>query len=134
MSTALRFTLIVASILTLLYMMRKIRKSHLKIDDSIFWILFSVGLFILSIVPDISLYASDILGIQSPANFIFVAIIFILLLKQFLMTVKISKLENRLQTLAQRLAITERTRMMQEHTQITLMEVAESDFSKDTSI
>lgn len=135
MSTALQVILIVASILTVLYMLRKIRKSHLKIDDSIFWILFSVGLFILSIFPDISLFASNLLGIQSPANFIFLSIIFILLLKQFLMTVKMSKLENRVQTLVQRLAIAECTRERREYHQEALMEAAaESDFPKATSM
>ena len=115
MSVSLRIVLIIASILTLLYMLRKIQKSQLKIDDSIFWMFFSAGLLILSIFPDIAVFFSQILGIQSASNFIFLAIIFVLLLKLFLMTVKISKLENKLQTLVQRLAVSERTKAICEY-------------------
>lgn len=107
MNIFLQCVLIGASVLTIVYMLRKIRKSHLKIDDSIFWILFSMGLFIISIFPQIPTFFARLLSIQSASNFIFLAMIFVLLLKQFLVTVEISRLENKLQTLVQRIAIME---------------------------
>ena len=115
MNLVLQFVLISASVLTLLYMLRKIRQSHLKIDDSIFWILFSAGLFIISIFPQIASFFAQLFNIQSASNFIFLAIIFVLLIKQFFLTVKISQLDTKLQTLVQRIAIMETLRAEKEN-------------------
>jgi hypothetical protein len=46
-----------------------------------------------------------LIGIESPANFVFLVIIFILLLKVFMMSLKISLLEHKLRTLVQNVAI-----------------------------
>ena len=51
MSIVLRIILIIASLLTILYMMRKIRQSKVQIEDSIFWVIFSVILLVVSIFP-----------------------------------------------------------------------------------
>ena len=110
MSIILRILLITMSIMTLYYVMKKIRKSQLQIEDSIFWIVFSVGIAILSIFPIIAIFLSRFIGITSPANFIFLVMIFILLLKVFVMSIKISQLEHKLKILVQDIAINENTR------------------------
>ena len=71
MSVMLRTALIIISALTLWYTARKIRKSQLQIEDSIFWLVFPAALVVLSIFPDIASWAADQLGVQSPVNFIF---------------------------------------------------------------
>ena len=43
MSIILRVILIIASLLTILYMMRKIRQSKVQIEDSIFWVIFPLS-------------------------------------------------------------------------------------------
>lgn len=102
MSTVFRITLIVASLLTSAYVFRKIRKSQMRIDDAIFWIFFCLGVLILSIFPQIASGMCDILGMEAPVNFVFLAFIFILIIKNFSMSVKISQLEEKLGNLAQR--------------------------------
>ena len=77
MSIMLRTALIVISLLTLWYTARKIRKSQLQIEDSIFWMAFPAALVILSVFPGIATWAAKMLGVQSPVNFIFLAVIFI---------------------------------------------------------
>lgn len=107
MAIYLRILLTLTSILTGYYVLRKIRKAQLQIEDSIFWIAVSCCLILLSVFPSIAINLSKLIGIESPANFVFLAIIFILLIKVFMMSIKISQLEHKLRTLTQEIAIHE---------------------------
>ena len=95
MSIMLRTALIVISLLTLWYTARKIRKSQLQIEDSIFWMAFPAALVILSVFPGIATWAAKMLGVQSPVNFIFLAVIFILIVKIFSLSLRISQLDTK---------------------------------------
>ena len=79
----LRILLIIVSILTVYFVLIKIRKAQLQIEDSIFWFLFSFSLLIVSVIPNFVITLSAKIGIESPANFVFLVIIFILLLKEY---------------------------------------------------
>ena len=71
MSLRLQFVFICASILTFIFVIRKIRKQGLNISQSIVWILWSILLLILSVFPGLALWASNKLGFMSASNFIF---------------------------------------------------------------
>ncbi len=105
MSIQLSFILIAGSIFTFLFMMRLIAKASIRIEDSIFWILFSAVLIVLSAFPQIAFYLSNILKIQSPINLVYLIIIFILIINQFYMTIKISRLIIKQKELVQRIAL-----------------------------
>ncbi len=105
MSIILRVILIIASLLTILYMMRKIRQSKVQIEDSIFWVIFSVILLVVSIFPGLADFLTRLLGIYSTVNFVFLLTIFILLIKLFLMTIRVSQLDNKVRELTERLAV-----------------------------
>lgn len=105
MSVSLRILLIVFSILTFLYLGRKIRKSQMQLKDALFWVFLSLVMVIISAVPQIAFFASDLLGFQAPVNFIFLVIIFILLIKTFLLSIKISQLDNQIKEFVQKYAI-----------------------------
>lgn len=105
MGIGLSIILVISSIITFIFVMRLIRKSSVRIEDTFFWIIFSFILVILSIFPDIAFYFSDNLGFQSPVNLVFLVIIFILLINQFLMSLKISRLTIKQKELVQSLAI-----------------------------
>lgn len=107
MSTMLRICLIVASVFTTVLMMSKIRKSKIQIEDSIFWVLFSLILIVFSVFPGVAYRMSDLIGTQAPSNFIFMLIIFLLLARVFSLTVRISQLEAKLRELVQRIALDE---------------------------
>lgn len=77
----------------------------MQIADSIYWILFSFVLVLLSIFPQIVDLIKDLLGIASAVNCIFLVIIFFLIMKIFGMSIKVSQLENKLLGLTQRYAI-----------------------------
>lgn len=105
MTTILRIVLIIACFITCYYALHKIRKSQMQIEDSIFWILFSIILVLVSIFPGIAYFISDLLGIGAPVNFVFLAMIFILLFKVFTMSIRMSQLEYRIKNLVQQIAI-----------------------------
>lgn len=108
MTIMLRICLIAASVLTMILMMQKIRKSRVQIEDAIYWVLFSAVLIVFSVFPKTAYVLSDLVGTDAPSNFIFLLVIFLLLLKVFSLTIRISQLETKLKELAQRMAIRER--------------------------
>ena len=65
MTTGMRIFLIIGSVLSCAYVLRRIRKSKMRTEDSIFWIFFSVVLVILGIFPGIADWLARLLGVQS---------------------------------------------------------------------
>lgn len=107
MSIQLRVLLLFGAVLTLVFFLRKIRKNRLEIDYSIFWVLFSGFLVLMSILPEAVTWAAGLLGFESPANMVFLMIVFLLIIRLFSMTVKISQMEQKLKKLVQHIAIQE---------------------------
>ena len=54
MTLSLKVVLIVISILTCFYIARKLRKSQMNINDTVFWIFFALVLVLLSVFPGIA--------------------------------------------------------------------------------
>lgn len=107
MSIYLRIILVVISMLSMLNILKRVRKSKLQIEYSIFWIVFSILLILVAIFPQPMFTLAQILGIQSPANMVFLFVIFILLIKLFNMTIEVSQLQYKQQELAQKIALDE---------------------------
>lgn len=107
MTLTLRVLLITVSVLSTAGVIGRIRKAKMQIEDAVFWVLFSFLLILLAIVPRILYYFTGLLGMQSPANLLFLVVIALLLLKVFSMSIKISLLEEKLKTLAQNEALKE---------------------------
>jgi hypothetical protein len=105
MTVMLRICLIAASVLTMILMMQKIRRSKVQIEDALFWVFFSFVLILLSVFPKIAYFLSDLIGTEAPSNCIFLMVIFLLLIKVFSLSVRISQLETRLKELVQNIAI-----------------------------
>lgn len=113
MAIAFRITLIIVSVFTLLYMCKKVKQEKLQIEYSIFWTLFAIMLVLFSIFPQIADWMSELVGVYSTTNFIFLLIIFILLVKCFQLTMDISKLDNKVKELVQKIAIDEKEKREQ---------------------
>ncbi len=107
MSLMIRLILIVGAVLTTVYFGMQIKKNKIDINDAIYWIVFSIFLILLSIFPQIIIFAAHILYVQSPVNLLFLIIIFLLFIREFIQTTKISKLENDIKKLTQQLALKE---------------------------
>ena len=76
--------------------------------DTIFWILFSAVLILVSVFPRIADRLAQTLGIYSTENTVFLIIIFALLLRVFLLTIRSSQIEHRVRVLVEELAIREK--------------------------
>ena len=105
MTTVLRVVLIIVSLLVFFVMMKKIRQAKVKIEDSMFWVLFALLLVVFSIFPGAADWLSDLVGTMSTVNFIFMLMIFLLLIKNFAMSLRISQLETKVKELVQRIAL-----------------------------
>ena len=110
MTPVFRIILIVVSILSTWYILKKIRQSKLQIEYAIFWIVFAGVLVIISLFPWLVSLFTRLLGMQLPVNFVFMVFIFILLVKLFMMTIELSALENKVKDLTQELALEEKER------------------------
>lgn len=105
MPLSLRLLLIIASLITMIFVFRKIRKAQFVVEDTLYWLFFCLFLLVLSIFPQLSFTLAKLCGFEAASNFVFVSIIFLLLVKLFLMSVKISKLENKMNQLVQKYAL-----------------------------
>lgn len=103
----LRYFFIIASAITFLFVIKKIQKHGLDIDDAIIWILWAILLLIISIFPQIPTWISNELGFMSPSNFIFCLFIFFLYIMLFNQNAQISKLKEKQKELIQKLSINE---------------------------
>lgn len=107
MSLLFRLLLFVISIGSLVFVLRKIRRADAEIDSAVFWILFMLGTVVISASPRLIMLAADWFGIESPANFVFLCIIFLLLLKVFNLSLHVSKLQYQIRQLAQTEVLTD---------------------------
>ena len=90
-------------------MCKKVKQEKLQIEYSIFWTLFAIMLVLFSIFPQIADWMSELVGVYST----FLLIIFILLVKCFQLTMDISKLDNKVKELVQKIAIDEKEKREQ---------------------
>ena len=103
----LRIILLISSILLFLFIYRKLKKSQLQLMEAFFWITFSAIILVLGIFPEIGIYFAKVFGVISASNFIFLSIISLLIIKSFLLTIKVSSLEQKVINLVQEIAIRE---------------------------
>ena len=101
MSLPLRIMLIIASVLTGFYIRKKLQKSQMQIADVEFWMLFGMVLILMSIFPDAVVWLTELIGVRSPVNFVFLVVIFLVIVRCFSLSVKVSLLEAKLQQLVE---------------------------------
>ena len=105
LSWSLRALLFLGSVAVFLVISYCIRKRRIQLKDGVFWIIFSFLLILISIFPVLAVWASRLIGIQSPANCVFLIMIFLLGCHQFFLTIRISQLEMKINRLIQSVAI-----------------------------
>lgn len=105
MSTILRIVLLFAAAFSALWIIYRIRKAKVRLEDTLFWIATAFILLILGLFPQVSYFAAQILGIQSPSNFIFFAMICLLFEKLLTMSIIHSQMEDKYVTMAAEMAL-----------------------------
>ena len=99
MTITLRVILIVLSIANFIFIIRKIKQSKLKIEDSVMWIIASFLLIFMSIFAKIVEWLSIKMGFMAPVNFVFVAVNCFLIYVAFTQTLKVSLLNEKIKNL-----------------------------------
>lgn len=105
MGIILRLVLIGVSVLTFVYVIHKVRKSQMKIEGAVFWFLLAGLIMLLAFFPVLAYAVSDLLGFESPSNLIFLLMIFLLIIKNFSLSLKEAKLEHKIEILTAEIAI-----------------------------
>lgn len=107
MSLLFSATLLVGALLTFWFVLRKIRKAEVTIADSTFWFLFALSLVLMGVFREIPFFFASVFDIESPANFVFVYVIAVLVLREFYTTVEVSQLRAKVRNLVQNEALIE---------------------------
>lgn len=105
MSLLFSATLLVGALLTFWLILRKIRKAEVTIADSTFWFLFALSLVLMGVFRQIPFFFAGLFSIESPANFVFVYVIAVLVIREFYITVEVSQLRAKVRNLVQNEAL-----------------------------
>lgn len=126
MTVIFRVILVIVSILTMAFMMRKIRQAKVQIEAALFWVIMALILVVFSLFPAVADACAHLLGIYSTPNFLFLFMIFLLIVKVFGMTLQMSQMESRQKELVQRIALDQKDREELELKTQRFLEKAES--------
>lgn len=107
MALSLRLFLLISAVIVLVFIFRNIKKSEFEISDSVFWFLFVASLVIIALFPQITYSVSSLLGFISSSNFIFLAVIGILLIRIFTLNAEVAHIRSKLNSLIQEIALRE---------------------------
>ena len=89
----------------LLFILRMVRRGHLRAKYSMLWIFVGVGVAALAIFPGILTWVSDVIGIAyPPATFLLFAVAFLIMLALHF-SWELSRLEDRTRALAEEVAL-----------------------------
>ena len=107
MSLTLRILLLLGAVWVLTYVLRSVRRSRMKTADSFSWIALMVFFVVIGAFPGLIITLAGWIGVESPANLLFLLVVALLIIKVFTMDRKISKLQHQVLEQAQHAAIME---------------------------
>ena len=105
MSYKLQLVFILASVITFFFIILRIRKHGLNIDDAIGWIIWAIILLFFSIFPQIAFMIAGKLGFYAASNLVFTFFILFLYIMVFMQNIQISKLKQSQKDLIQKLSL-----------------------------
>ena len=123
MQPIFRVILVIVSLLTMSFMMRKIRQAKVQIEAAMFWVIVALILVVFSLCPAVADACARLLGIYSTPNFLFLFMIFLLMVKVFSMTLQVSQLESKQKELVQKIALAQKE---QEELELRMQELLEA--------
>ena len=123
MQPRFRIILIIVSLLTMSFMLRKIRQAKVQIEAAMFWVIVALILVVFSLCPAVADACARLLGIYSTPNFLFLFMIFLLMVKVFSMTLQVSQLESKQKELVQKIALAQKE---QEELELRMQELLDA--------
>lgn len=91
MTPKLQLSLLIVSVLSLIYVIYTVIKNKMNIHYAVVWIIWSICMIVLSIFPSIIALIGELIGIFAPTNTVYLLLIFLLYCMTFYLFLKISK-------------------------------------------
>lgn len=104
----LRVLLVIGAVAALFLVGRKVKRGKILVEDAVFWVVLAAIFVLLALFPGIAINLAYALGFMSASNFVYLAIIVLLLWKAFSNSSEISRLKNKVNELAQEIALSQR--------------------------
>ena len=101
----LRALLVIGAVAALLVVGKQVKKQKILVEDAVFWVIVAVVFVVIALFPDIAINLAYALGFMSASNFVYLAIIALLLWKAFTNSAEISRLRTKVNELAQEIAL-----------------------------
>lgn len=105
MSVTLRITLIVGSLLFVVVVFSVVNRKKLQLGDTLLWLLVSLILILGAVFPQLFVWASKLIGIETPSNFIYLIAVAALFVLVFHLTVQLSRLQAQTRRMVQMISI-----------------------------
>lgn len=104
-SFQLRLLLVIGALVAVWIVAKQIKKNRMLVEDAIFWMVTAFVFVLLAVFPGIATWLAGLLGFMSPANFVYLVVIALLLWKVFTNSAEISRLKSKVTELAQEVAL-----------------------------
>ena len=107
MSMTLRIFLIICSVLSFLFCIKRIKQSKMKVTNAAIWMIGSIALILMAIFDNGVAWVATKLGFEAPVNFVFLVIIGFLLIEVFIENIRITTLNEKIKELDHYIALKE---------------------------
>ena len=105
MTLVLRILLLIGALFAMGIVINSVRKSKIRISDSIYWVVSAGILVLFALIPQLAYFFSGLFGFMSPANFVLLLVIVLMLIRIFHQSCAISKLTYKVEQLSAELAL-----------------------------
>ena len=105
MTLVLRILLLIGALFAMGIVINSVRKSKIRISDSVYWVVSAVILVLFALITQLAYFFSGLFGFMSPANFVLLLVIVMILIRLFHQSCAISKLTYKVEQLSSELAL-----------------------------
>lgn len=105
MTLVLRILLLIGALFAMGIVINSVRKSKIRISDSVYWVVSAGILVLFALIPQLAYFFSGLFGFMSPANFVLMLVIVLMLIRIFHQSCAISKLTFKVEQLSAELAL-----------------------------
>ena len=105
MTLVLRILLLIGALFAMGIVINSVRKSKIRISDSVYWVVSAGILVLFALIPQLAYFFSGLFGFVSPANFVLLLVIVMILIRLFHQSCAISKLTYKVEQLSTELAL-----------------------------
>ena len=105
MTLVLRILLLIGALFAMGIVINSVRKSKIRISDSVYWVVSAGILVLFARIPQLAYFFAGLFGFMSPANFVLLLVIVMMLIRIFHQSCAISKLTFKVEQLSAELAL-----------------------------